>query len=66
MVDVGANSKTDIDLVAPDTTTTWIATAVCTNDEFGVGVVEAPVYLESSKPGLDGHSSLYGYGPRVK
>jgi len=54
LVDVGANSKTDIDLVAPDTTTTWIATAVCTNDKFGVGVIEAPVYLEASKSGLDG------------
>ena len=53
LVDVGANSKTDIDLVAPDTTTTWIATAVCTNDKFGVGVIEAPVYLEASKSGLD-------------
>ena len=54
LVDVGANSKTDIDLVAPDTTTTWIATAVCTNDKFGVGVIEAPVYLEASKSGLNG------------
>ena len=63
MVDVGTNSKTDIELVAPDTTTTWIATAVCTNDQFGVGVVEAPVYLESSKPGLAGHCQCYRGGP---
>ena len=36
---------------------------MCTNDQFGVGVVEAPVYLESSKPGLAGHCQCYRGGP---
>ena len=38
------------DLKVPDTATTWIASAVCTNKEYRLGVVESPVYLESSKP----------------
>ena len=42
-------NRTTTSLTVPDAITTWVAQAICTNRELGIGIMEPALRIESSK-----------------